>query len=59
MPEDLISGEAAAIVSWLHRQTLQGTKAGTILDGLCTRLLAGGLDLERGICCVERSAGSR
>lgn len=37
------------IVSWLHRQALEGIDAGTILEGLCARLLAGGLDLERAI----------
>jgi adenylate cyclase len=37
------------IVSWLHRQALEGVDAGTILEGLCTCLSARGLDLERAV----------
>ncbi len=49
MREDLIPGEVAPIVAWLHRQALEGVDAGIILEGLCARLLAGGLDLERAV----------
>ncbi|WP_119462855.1 adenylate/guanylate cyclase domain-containing protein [Rhodospirillaceae bacterium SYSU D60014] len=49
MPEDRILDQAATIVSWLHRQALEGAAAGTILEGLCARLVAGDLDLERAI----------
>jgi adenylate cyclase len=37
------------IVSWLHRQALEGVDAGTILEGLCTQLFATGLELERAV----------
>lgn len=36
-------------MSRLHRQALEGVGASTILEGLCARLLAGGLDLERAV----------
>jgi hypothetical protein len=49
MAEAPTPGEAASVVSWLHRQALEGVDAGTILEGLCARLLAGGLDLERAV----------
>src|SRR3712207_5436496 len=49
MPEDRIPGETASVVSWLHRQALEGVDAGTILECLGARLLAGGLDLERAV----------
>ena len=44
-----ISGETAAIVSWLHRQALKGANADTILEGLCAQFLAGGFDLDRAV----------
>ena len=50
MPEDRIPGEVvASVVPWLHRQALEGVDAGTILEGLCLRLSAGGLNLERAV----------
>jgi adenylate cyclase len=49
MAEVRIPGEASSVVSWLHRQALEGVSASTILEGLCARFLAGGLGLERAV----------
>ena len=49
MPEDHIPGGTASVVSWLHRQALEGADPGATLEGLCARLLAGGLGLERAV----------
>jgi hypothetical protein len=45
MAEPRISGETAAIVSWLHRQALKGANVDATLEGLCAQFLAGGFDL--------------
>ncbi|HET6466861.1 MAG TPA: adenylate/guanylate cyclase domain-containing protein [Geminicoccaceae bacterium] len=49
MPEDRISSGTTRAVAWLHRQALEGVSASMILEGLCARLLAGGLVLERAV----------
>ena len=49
MAETRISGGAASIVSWLHRQALEGADPGMVLEGLSARLLVGGLELERAV----------
>ena len=49
MAEPRISGETAAIVSWLHRQALKGANVDATLEGLCAQFLAGGFDLDRAV----------
>ncbi|HEX2134759.1 MAG TPA: adenylate/guanylate cyclase domain-containing protein [Microvirga sp.] len=44
-----MSSETAQLISWLHQQGLSGADGGTILEGLCGRLLGTGLDLERAV----------
>jgi adenylate cyclase len=39
----------APLVSWLHRQALEGVDASAILEGLCAQLVAAGLGLERAV----------
>jgi adenylate cyclase len=49
MTEVSPTGNAASLISWLHQQGLRGVNAGTILEGLCERLVAAGLDIQRAI----------
>jgi adenylate cyclase len=39
----------SSIVSWLHRQALQGANVDTVLEGLCARLLASRINLARAV----------
>jgi adenylate cyclase len=49
MADTRISRETASIVSWLHRQALREADVGTVLEGLCAQLLAGGVEIDRAV----------
>jgi hypothetical protein len=50
--------ESEALMQWIVEQGLQGISMSEVYEGFCTRLVAGGMQIQRGLCGMRSMRAS-